>query len=327
MYRQYYSLKKSPFEISPDPRFYFATPLHNEALASLVYGVKKRKGFVVTTGEVGTGKSLLIRCFLQWLTKNQIPFSNIFNTRLSPLEFLQYFVADLGMPVINNKAELLIQLNHYLISQYRKGSTTVLVVDEGQLLDCEVLEEIRLLTNLETAEQKLLQIILVGQPELEQKLDSPALRQLKQRITFRCRLKPLTEEQARAYIAHRLEIAGATFETGTLFPERTVAAITHFSRGIPRLINTICENALIEGYARQVRSITPEMIFQIVEDARLDSTPQAELASESFDQDAIVKDLFNSIETSGPQDAKKLPGGERENYGADLRSSSAFKRQ
>lgn len=327
MYRQFYGFKRSPFEISPDPRFYFATPLHNEALASLVYGVKKRKGFVVTTGEVGTGKSLLVRCFLQWLTKNQIPFSHIFNTRLSSLEFLQYFVADLGMPVINNKAELLLQLNHYLINQYRKGSTTVLVIDEGQLLDWEVLEEIRLLTNLETAEQKLLQIILVGQPELENKLDSPALRQLKQRITFRCRLKALTQEQARSYIAHRLEIAGAGCQSESIFPERTVAAITHFSRGIPRLINTICENALIEGYARQVYSISPEMIFQIVADARLDSTPQAELASESFDQDAIVKDLFNSIESSSPQDAKKLAGEERENYGADLRSPSAFKRQ
>lgn len=305
MYRQFYGFKRNPFEISPDPKFYFATPLHNEALASLVYGVKKRKGFVVTTGEVGTGKSLLVRCFLQWLTKNQIPFSHIFNTRLSPLEFLQYFVADLGMPVVNNKAELLIQLNHYLITQYRKGSTTVLVVDEGQLLDWEVLEEIRLLTNLETAEQKLLQIILVGQPELEQKLDSPGLRQLKQRITFRCRLKPLSDQETRAYIAHRLEIAGANSHAGKLFPEPTMAAIAHCSRGIPRLINTLCENALIEGYARQVCTITPEMVVQIAADSRLESTPQFELASDSLDHNSLVNELFASIESSAPQNAKK----------------------
>lgn len=308
MYRQFYGFKRNPFEISPDPKFYFATPLHNEALASLVYCVKKRKGFVVTTGEVGTGKSLLVRCFLQWLAKNQVPFSHIFNTRLSPLEFLQYFVADLGMPVIRNKAELLIQLNHYLIAQYRKGSTTVLVVDEGQLLDCQVLEEIRLLTNLETAEQKLLQITLVGQPELEQKLDSPGLRQLKQRITFRCRLKPFSEEQTRAYIAHRLEIAGANSHTGGLFPEPTMAAIAHCSRGIPRLINTLCENALIEGYARQVHTITPEMVVQIAADSRLESTPQSELVSDSFDHDSLVNDLFAAIESSTPQNTKKIAG-------------------
>lgn len=308
MYRKFYGLKRSPFEISPDPKFYFATPLHNEALASLVYGVKKRKGFVVTTGEVGTGKSLLVRCFLQWLAKNQVPFSHIFNTRLSPLEFLQYFVADLGMPVVSNKAELLIQLNHYLIAQYRKGSTTVLVVDEGQLLDWEVLEEIRLLTNLETAEQKLLQIILVGQPELEAKLDSAELRQLKQRITFRCRLKALSEQETCSYISHRLEIAGANSHAQTLFPELTMKAIAHYSRGIPRLINTLCENALIDGYGRQVDSITPEMVVQIAADSRLESSPQCELVNDSYDPNALVNDLFTTIESSIPQDAKKIAG-------------------
>lgn len=308
MYRQFYGFKRNPFEISPDPKFYFATPLHNEALASLVYGVTKRKGFVVTTGEVGTGKSLLVRCFLQWLTKNQIPFSHIFNTRLSALEFLQYFVADLGMPVIKNKAELLIQLNHYLIGQYRKGSTTVLVVDEGQLLDWEVLEEIRLLTNLETAEQKLLQIILVGQPELEQKLDSSGLRQLKQRITFRCRLKPLSEEQTRAYITHRLKIAEANSHADKLFPEPTMTAIARYSRGIPRLINTLCENALIEGYARQLHAITPQIVVQIAADSCLESAPQCELNSDAFDHDSLVNDAFATIESLTPQNAKNAPG-------------------
>src|SRR5579864_1558293 len=318
MYKQFYGFKRNPFEISPDPKFYFATPLHNEALASLVYGVKKRKGFVVTTGEVGTGKSLLIQCFLQWLTRSQVPFSHVFNTRLSPLEFLQYFVSDLGMPLINNKAEILIHLNHYLIEQYRRGSTTVLVVDEGQLLDCEVLEEIRLLTNLETAEQKLLQIILVGQPELEHKLDSPGLRQLKQRITFRCRLHPLSQEQTRAYIAHRLQTAGANSHADSLFPETTMVAIAHYSRGIPRLINTLCENALIEGYAREAHTITVEMITQIAADSRLESAQCCDLLSDSFDQNALVKDLFATIEASTPQAAKKLSVNTEEKDGPDL---------
>jgi len=318
MYKQFYGLRQSPFEISPDPKFYYATPLHNEALASLIYGVKGRKGFVVTTGEVGTGKSLLVRCLLQWLAKGQISFSHIFNTRLSALEFLQYFLADLGLPAGSNKAEILIRLNQHLIGQYRRSSTTVLVVDEGQLLDWEVLEEIRLLTNLETAQQKLLQIILVGQPELELKLDSPGLRQLKQRITFRCRLQALSEQQTRAYIAHRLEIAGANSHAGNLFPEATLAAIAQHSRGIPRLINTICENALIEGYARQIPEITPEMIHQIAVDSRLQSTQQPELICDSFNHNELVNDLFSTIESSVPQDAKNVTRQERNKDGPDL---------
>jgi general secretion pathway protein A len=297
MYKKFYGFKRNPFEISPDPKFYFATAMHNEALASLVYGVKKRKGFVVTTGEVGTGKTLLVRCFLQWLTKSQVPFSHVFNTRLSPLEFMQYFMADLGLPITNNKAELLIGLNQYLITQYRKGSTTVLAVDEGQLLEPDVLEEIRLLTNLETVEQKLLQIILVGQPELEQKLDSPSLRQLKQRISFRCRLEPLSHEQIRDYIMHRLEIAGGGGIADKLFPEQALRAIAHYSRGTPRLINTLCENALIEGFARQARVITAEMVSQIAADSRFE---QGELAPASFDADAVINDLFTEIESAPP---------------------------
>jgi general secretion pathway protein A len=308
MYKEFYGFKRSPFEITPDPKFYFATPLHNEALASLVYGVKGRKGFVVTTGEVGTGKSLLVHCFLQWLTRMSIPFSHIFNTRLSPLEFLQYFISDLGMPIVQNKAGILIRLNQYLIEQYRRGSTTVLIVDEGQLLEWEVLEEIRLLTNLETAEQKLLQIVLVGQPELEHKLDSPGLRQLKQRIAFRCRLNALTREQTRAYIEHRLEIAGVDAGAVCLFPEPTLAAIAEYSRGIPRLINTLCENALIEAYARQSQVISAEMIAQIAADSRLESTQPCDLVSGSFDHNAVVNELFATVESPAPHIVGKTAG-------------------
>jgi type II secretory pathway predicted ATPase ExeA len=184
----------------------------------------------------------------------------------------------------------------------------VLIVDEGQLLAWEVLEEIRLLTNLETVQQKLLQIILVGQPELERKLESPELRQLKQRITFRCRLKALTEQETRDYISHRLAIAGANSHAGNLFPEPTLAAIAQHSRGIPRLINTICENALIEGYARQVHAITREMINEIAADSRLESTQHPELICDSFDHDALVNELFETIASSTPRDAKNVVG-------------------
>ena len=308
MYKEFYGFKRSPFAITPDPMFYFATPLHNEALASLVYGVRERKGFVVTTGEVGTGKSLLVHCFLQWLTRMSIPFSHIFNTRLSTLEFLQYVISDLGMPIIQNKAGILIRLNQYLIEQYRRGSTTVLVVDEGQLLEWEVLEEIRLLTNLETVNQKLLQIILVGQPELEHKMDSPGLRQLKQRIAFRCRLNPLSREQTRAYIEHRLRIAGAKLPAAQLFPESTMNAIAEYSRGIPRLINTLCENALIDGYARQKQVITVEMIAQVASDSRLESTQPSDLVSDSFDHRAVVNDLLATVDSPAPHTARKNAG-------------------
>ena len=298
MYKQFYGLTRNPFEISPDPKFYCPTPLHNEALASLLYGIKKRKGFVVTTGEVGTGKTLLVQCVMQWLSTSQIAFSHIFNPRLSVIEFLQYFSADLGLPSANkSKGELLLQLNQYLISRYRKGTTTVLIVDEGQLLEWDVLEEIRLLTNLETVQQKLLQIILIGQPELAAKLDSYDLRQLKQRIAFRCRLEPLSDNELATYVYRRLEIAGASGPNReNLFPPLTLSRILHYSKGIPRLVNTICESALITAYARQIRSISPEIIDEVATDACLEQTAQSPLARKPLDREAILKGLFEMMQ-------------------------------
>jgi general secretion pathway protein A len=296
MYKQFYGVTKNPFEINPDPAFFYPTPLHNEAWASLVYGVKKRKGFVVVTGEVGTGKTLLIQCILQWLNKSQISFSHIFNPRLSVLEFLQYFSADLGLPIAEkNKSALLIQLNQYLIGCYRKGSTAVLIVDEGQLLGWDVLEEIRLLTNLETVQQKLIQIVLVGQPELERKLDSADLRQLKQRISLRCRLEPLSEDQVKKYISRRLEVAGAKPQADDIFSETALAVIFRYSNGLPRLINTICESALITGYARQLRQITPEVIEHVAHEARLDVRLPAELPEKAPNDDHVLKQLFEMV--------------------------------
>jgi general secretion pathway protein A len=306
MYKQFYGLTRSPFEISPDPKFYCPTPLHNEALASLLYGIKKRRGFVVTTGEVGTGKTLLLQCLMQWLNNSQIAFSHVFNPRLTVIEFLQYFCSDLGLPADDkNKSALLVQLNQYLIDRYRKGSTTVLIVDEGQLLDWEVLEEIRLLTNLETGQQKLLQIILVGQPELEDKLDSPNLRQLKQRIAFRCRLEPLSQEDLKKYVYRRLEVAGAHSRATELFPEAALARILRYSKGIPRLINTICESSLINGYARQIRSITPEIVDQVAKDSRLEQTAQPTIVRKALDRDAVLKGLFEMIQLLRIEDGAK----------------------
>jgi general secretion pathway protein A len=270
MYKAFYSLKRNPFEITPDPSFLFPTGRHNEALSALYYGVRRHKGFVVLTGEVGTGKTLLLRCLLQSLKQSSdVLYAYVFNGVLSPLEFLQYIASDLNIPApSNNKAELLLQIARFLIARSEKKMTTVLVVDEAHHLSAEILEEIRLLTNLETADGKLLQILLVGQPELEEKLDSPGLRQLKQRIALRAHLSALDSEETKGYVYRRLELAGSPAPSA-LFPPETVAGVYEHSKGLPRLINTICENALIAAYARQAQSISPDIIDDIARDFRL----------------------------------------------------------
>src|SRR5271165_6941942 len=225
MYKSFYNLKRNPFEITPDPAFLFPTRRHNEALAALYYGVRRHKGFVVMTGEVGTGKTLLVRCLLELLNRLNVAYAYVFNSLLSPREFLQYVAGDFGLPAAGrNKSELLLELSNFLIGRYQKKLTTVLVVDEAHHLPVEVLEEIRLLTNLETAQEKLLQILLVGQPELDEKLDSMELRQLKQRIALRCQLEPLNLEETRGYIQRRLQLAGAS-PAAALFPAETVAGV------------------------------------------------------------------------------------------------------
>jgi general secretion pathway protein A len=269
MYKRFYNLQRNPFEITPDPSFLFATKRHNEALAALYYGVRRRKGFVVMTGEVGTGKTLLVRCLLQVLHRANVAYAYVFNPRLSPMEFLQYIAGDFRLPTAGkSKSELLLDLSSYVIGRHQKNFTTVLVVDEAHHLSSEVLEEIRLLTNLETPEHKLLQILLVGQPELDEKLDSMDLRQLKQRIALRSHLSALNLEETRGYIYCRLQLAGNT-NPGQLFPMETILELHRQSRGFPRLLNTLSENALIHGYAKQVHTIPPEIIEEIAADFRL----------------------------------------------------------
>jgi len=270
MYKAFYNLKRNPFELTPDPSFLFPTTSHNEALASLYYGVRRRKGFVVMTGEVGTGKTLLVRCLLQLLKGTNVSYAYVFNSRLSSAEFLQYVAGDFGLPFSGKtKSELLLELGSFLVARHQKELTTLLVADEAHDLSAEVLEEVRLLTNLETAHGKLLQILLVGQPELDEKLDSMELRQLKQRIALRAQLLPLDPEETRGYIQRRLQLAGANSHAGTIFSEETLAEVYRHSRGLPRLINTICENALIGGYARQLRSVPPDIIGEVAADFRL----------------------------------------------------------
>jgi general secretion pathway protein A len=269
MYKAFYELTRTPFDITPDPSSFFPSPGHNEALANLTYGVVWRKGFTVLTGEVGTGKTLLLSCLLDFLKSVQVAFGYIVNTRLTPGEFLRYMVHDLQVPTqARDKSELLLDFNQYLIERHRRGSTTALVVDEAHALDLDVLEEIRFLGNLETARQKLLQIVLVGQPELDTKLDSPQLRQLKQRIMLRCRLEPLRDGETRPYIERRLLAAGAKPDRVS-FPDRAVELIYLYSNGVPRVINTICENALVVGCAQRLRVIIPSIIEEVAADFHL----------------------------------------------------------
>jgi general secretion pathway protein A len=314
MYKAFFGLSRNPFEISPDPYFFFPTARHNEALANLYYGVRKHKGFVVITGEVGTGKSLLVRCLMQTLRQSHVAFAYVFNTRLTSREFLEYVLSDLGLKhAAGSKSDSLRVLNNFLIERHRRGLTTALIVDEAQNLRRHVLEEIRLLTNLETAQQKLLQIVLVGQPELDDKLDSNDLRQLKQRVGLRCKLEPLDREEVPGYIHKRLERAGAGDRAASIFPPETMASVAHYSHGIPRLINTLCENALLTAYAVHSPVATAEMVHEVAKDFRLQVThaggngnhnvPSFDDAVEPTTRKSVIQALLNLLESSELEEA------------------------
>jgi general secretion pathway protein A len=264
-------------------------------LAALYCGVRWHKGFVVVTGEVGTGKTLLLRCLLKLLKESKdVAYAYVFNGRLSPTEFLQYILSDLGLATSGkNKSELLLDLGQFLVARGAKKLTTVLIVDEAHLLSEEILEEIRLLSNLETTDDKLLQIVLVGQPELDEKLDSVGLRQLKQRIALRAQLAPLDRVESQAYIEKRLQIAGADLQGEPIFPAETGAAVYRHSQGLPRLINTICENALISAYARQSHTVTPEIVDNVAREFRLNVAPAPENMGNG--RSGEVPDLFSSL--------------------------------
>jgi general secretion pathway protein A len=305
MYKQFFGLTRNPFEISPDPFFYHPTPRHNEALANLHYGVGRRKGFIVITGEVGTGKTLLVRCLLSELRKNNIAFGYVFNPLLSVVEFFQYIMADLGLPYVGRtKAEMLLDLNRHLIQRHARGLITALVVDEAQALRRELLEEIRLLTNLETSQQKLLQIVLMGQPELEVILDSQELRQLKQRVALRCQLQPLDYQQTRGYILSRLDRAGAAGPP--IFSPEALDKIYEFSRGIPRIVNTLCENSMVNAFAREQRPVSPEIVAEVAADFRLmtPSLPEEAsrpLAAREENGESLLRSLFRLLRTMDNQ--------------------------
>lgn len=298
MYKAFFKLDRNPFELTPDPNCFVSTKRHDEALASLYYGVRRHKGLVVVTGEVGTGKTLLLRCLLRLLEQSKdIAYAYLFNSTLSPVEFLQYAVADFGLPDSGkNKCELLTDLSKFLIARGARKLTTVLIVDEAHQLSVETLEEIRLLSNLETTTDKLLQIILVGQPELDEKLDTVGLRQLKQRVALRTQLNPLTAEETTTYIERRLRIAGADPASSPLFSAHSIAKVHRYSQGLPRLINTICENALITAYARRMPNVTAEIVEAVALDFRLSRAGSGVMSATSLNSNTGAERISGAVQ-------------------------------
>ncbi len=271
MYKSFYKLTSNPFGSSPDPRFLYMMPHTREALAGLEYGISTRKGFMVLVGEVGTGKTTLLRRALSGFDPQRVFTSFVFNPLLEPLDFLEFVMTDFGIPPAErNKSAMLMQLNRWLVERFRHQETCVILVDEAQNLSWELFEEIRLLTNLETSSEKLLQIVLSGQPELQDKLRQPKVRQLRQRISMWCRTQAITEHQTGAYIAQRLLIAGTAEE---IFLPEAVEAIYRASQGIPRLINLVCEHALMLGYVEQAKKISLAMVMEVANDLDLDMQP------------------------------------------------------
>jgi type II secretory pathway predicted ATPase ExeA len=265
MYKKFFKLRENPFNVNPDPHYLFLTGHIQEALACLTYGIEARKGFILLTGEVGTGKTTLINKLLEWLHQERVSTAFVFNPRLSVTQFFDFMMADFGIPCESTmKSQVLMKLNQWLLERYQAGERAVLIVDEAQNLSPQMLEEIRLLTNLETSTEKLLQIVLAGQPELEFKLNQPEMRQLRQRITLRARTCALTLEDTTGYIAERLRIAGGDGEE--IFTPEAIAAVHKYSRGIPRITNLLCEHALISAFVDQKNPIPAQTVHDVARD-------------------------------------------------------------
>jgi len=265
MYNKFFGLKESPFNVNPDPRYLYLTSHIQEALACLIYGIQTRKGFVLLTGEVGTGKTTVLNKLLEWCRQERISTAFMFNPRLSEAEFFDFMMADFGISCDSTmKSRALMKLNQWLLEQYQSGNRVVLIVDEAQNLSHEMLEEIRLLTNLETATAKLLQIVLAGQPELEEKVNDPQLRQLRQRITLWAKTGPLTLLETHGYVKERLRIAGSNGEE--IFGPEAIEAVHRHSGGIPRITNLLCEHALINAFVGHSRTVSAKMVEEVARD-------------------------------------------------------------
>lgn len=312
MYAEFYGLKEMPFALTPDPRFIYFTPSHTEVMANLHYGIESGKGLVVVTGEVGTGKTTILRWMMQRLDRTVL-VAYIFNPRLSVAEFYQHVATLLDVQKWETKSELLLELGRALESRHSRGLRTVLIIDEAQGLSPHVLEEIRLLSNFESDTAKQLQIVLTGQPELRDVLNNPDLRQLKQRVALRCVIKPLPNvEETDRYITSRLLVAGA--ERTDIFSPGAIDYIFRCSEGIPRNINNLCDNALLAAYAAGETTINRSVIEDIAE--TFDMLPRSDRGLQPGEEREAPARIFSSAgraelwsagNSAADKDADKVP--------------------
>jgi type II secretory pathway predicted ATPase ExeA len=302
MYKSFFGLQENPFNVSPDPRYMFVTKEIEEALSGLMYGIHTRKGILTLTGEVGTGKTTLINRLLNWLNTQGTKSAFIFNSRMNSSQLFDFVLAEFEIACTStSKSQQLMKLNQWLMERYKAGETAVLIVDEAQNLTFPVLEEIRLLTNFETSTHKLLQIVLSGQPELEEKLKLPQLRQLRQRITIRSKTSSLTKAQTHSYIQERLRIAGAVPDEEPIFSAQAIDTVHLYSLGVPRVVNLLCEHALINAYVAHNRTIQPAMVEAVAREFQLDEVepvaPPESLrnSAEMFSSEMFIQNLGEAL--------------------------------
>jgi general secretion pathway protein A len=292
MYKAFFGLKTNPFNVNPDPRFLVFTEQIEETLTSLMYGIQTRKGFVTLTGEVGTGKTTIINRLLDWLRHRSAHAAFLFNSRMNTNQLFDFILAEFEISCpSSSKSQQLMRLNQWLLDRYRGGETVVLIIDEAQNLTFPVLEEIRLLTNLETSTEKLIQIVLSGQQELEEKLKLPQLRQLRQRIMLKCKTKPLDNEQTHSYVLERLKTAGAGPEP--IFSQQALNTVYLYSLGIPRVINLLCEHSLVNAFVEQQRPVQPGIVEEVAREFELDQVePIAPNGGVKTDSDLYNSEAF-----------------------------------
>ena len=304
MYLKHYSLQREPFGVTPDPEFLYLSPTHREALAAVVYGIRERKGFISVTGEVGTGKTTILRSALQHLNPDQHKPIYIFHPNVSFKELLKNIFYELGVEQMPQQTDDMVRrLHEILIEEYAAGRNIFLVIDEAQNMPVKTLESLRMLSNIETTKDKLLQIVLVGQPELDRKLARYELRQLRQRIAARAVVKPLSPEASIEYIKHRLIRAGAP--RVWIFTEGAKRLIVESARGNPRLINIICDNALVTGFGYQKKVVTSVMVEEVVQDLIHSRALEHEGPGESLPEELEEALDPGSVLAGAPADVKR----------------------
>jgi general secretion pathway protein A len=300
MYKSFFGLKESPFNVNPDPRFLFLTEQIEEALTGLMYGIQTRKGFITLTGEVGTGKTTLINRLLDWLHHRRARTAFLFNSRMNTSQLIDFILAEFEIHCESkSKSQQLMKLNHWLLDRYRSGETVVLIIDEAQNLTYPVLEEVRLLTNLETSTEKLLQIVLSGQPELEERLKLPQLRQLRQRIMLRCKTTSMSQEQTHEYITERLKTAGAGPDP--IFSKQAMDTVHLYSLGIPRVINLLCEHSLVNAFVDHQIPIQPIIVEEVAREFQLDEVEPiapnggSKIETDVYNSEAFLQNLGEAL--------------------------------